>query len=526
MRGILVTVLALVAASVAQAPAEPRRFNDRARQCLALFVRITGFKKGKPKHDTEVDCCTCCHGLEAHTDPERNSTVAAKEGWKYRRNAEFPWILKEVRDKEENWRVTWVLEVKDQQAMDWGTTRVPKADVRFRWLLGTLRKWRESWIYGKMWVGGLGLGRLLSPLGAFASCEFPTTEERAEFIAVKLSKIFPDDALFPKILEQTRVDLKRRSNLRIDRQPFPWQSVPRSKPKTSSDRVAFFRSSKTTRAALASPTSRERLDNGPSLMEEEPQLRRTIPGMTSIELRQTTWDDVFPGNPCAKNRPFEVAMPENVDYQAFVYADNSKWLRQLPPDIRMVTVDAGPPEGTTVRCLVIGYQEGIVDSPWDRILLTAAYGAAFKWAREALMTQHIVPLSHAFKELRFSLVHGNVGPSKLMMQLSLNESLVAECNDKLDLGPYRNQGEHAVFRVTAWLEKEKLLPAEECCRMLRGWCDQVHVKLESLIPVDKRMACQRAWEGKIKEWSGAHPPLQLSWDEEKKFAAEIAKHSL
>ncbi|KAK6226764.1 hypothetical protein QIS74_00319 [Colletotrichum tabaci] len=108
------------------------RFNERARRYLAVLVRITGIKKEKPKHDTEVDtkvdCCTCCHGLQAHTAPEHKSTVAAKKGWEYRPNAEFPWRFKQVVEREENWRGTWVLEVKDLQAMDWGTTRVSKAD--------------------------------------------------------------------------------------------------------------------------------------------------------------------------------------------------------------------------------------------------------------------------------------------------------------------------------------------------------------------------------------------------------------
>ncbi|KAK2017189.1 hypothetical protein LZ32DRAFT_600801 [Colletotrichum eremochloae] len=115
------------------------QFNDRTGKYLAVLFRTIGFKKEKPKYDTKVDeveakvnikvdCCICCHDLEAHTAPEHSSTVAAKKGWEYRPNAEFPWRLEQVVEKEENWRGTWVLEVKDLQAMDWGTTRVPKAD--------------------------------------------------------------------------------------------------------------------------------------------------------------------------------------------------------------------------------------------------------------------------------------------------------------------------------------------------------------------------------------------------------------
>ncbi|KAH9228744.1 hypothetical protein K456DRAFT_1753397 [Colletotrichum gloeosporioides 23] len=81
---------------------------DRAKKCLAVLGRIIGIKKEKPEYDTEK--------------------LGAKKGWVYRPNYEFPWRLAQVVEEEENWRGTWVLDVKDLQAMEWGTTRVPKAD--------------------------------------------------------------------------------------------------------------------------------------------------------------------------------------------------------------------------------------------------------------------------------------------------------------------------------------------------------------------------------------------------------------
>ncbi|KAK4456827.1 hypothetical protein QBC42DRAFT_157953, partial [Cladorrhinum samala] len=48
--------------------------------------------------------------------------------------AEFPWRLEQVIQEDsqdpKNWRAMWILEVKDMQAMDWGTMRVPKGDGR------------------------------------------------------------------------------------------------------------------------------------------------------------------------------------------------------------------------------------------------------------------------------------------------------------------------------------------------------------------------------------------------------------
>ncbi|KAF6802540.1 hypothetical protein CMUS01_15320 [Colletotrichum musicola] len=77
---------------------------------------------------TEDDCCTCSKCLKARAAPEHKSAAAAKKGWQHLPNTEFPWKLEQLVDQEDNWRGTWVLEVKDMGAMDWGITRVPKAD--------------------------------------------------------------------------------------------------------------------------------------------------------------------------------------------------------------------------------------------------------------------------------------------------------------------------------------------------------------------------------------------------------------
>ncbi|KAK1996294.1 hypothetical protein LX36DRAFT_546925, partial [Colletotrichum falcatum] len=111
-----------------------RRFNDHLRQRFAKLFRIIGVTKVDAKVGEEVDaktnpesdCCTCRQSPKAAL--KHKSTVAAKKGWKYRQNTEFPWRLEQVVEEEENWRGTWVLEVKDLQAMEWVTNRVPKAD--------------------------------------------------------------------------------------------------------------------------------------------------------------------------------------------------------------------------------------------------------------------------------------------------------------------------------------------------------------------------------------------------------------
>ncbi|GJC86734.1 hypothetical protein ColLi_09572 [Colletotrichum liriopes] len=289
------------------------------------------------------------------------------------------------------------------------------------------------------------------------------------------------------------------------KEKFPWQSVPSSEPKDPSDRASWLPKFKETQSMLASLTSRERLENGLVLMKEEPPFKRTYPGMTSIELRQTIWDDVFPGKPCAKNRPFEFAVPTHVKFVDHVAADILKRNKQLPLAYEWLLSTPSVPRARA-------------------LLLAAVYKTAVQWAREAFMTRRSIPLSQALTNVKVSsFVNGDVELSDQMEQLSPDKSLVVECDAQLALGPYRNEKAHAEFRVSVWLEKEKMLPAEERCKMLRDWCDQTHVNLESLTPADQRMACRRAWEAKIQEWTEMKPPLYLSWTEEKKLAAEVAK---
>ena len=60
----------------------------------------------------------------------RLKTSSPPRGWQFDRTAEFPWYLQQVVQEESNWRGTWILEVKDMQAMDWGTVRVPNESGR------------------------------------------------------------------------------------------------------------------------------------------------------------------------------------------------------------------------------------------------------------------------------------------------------------------------------------------------------------------------------------------------------------
>ncbi|KAF4774374.1 hypothetical protein HER10_EVM0012216 [Colletotrichum scovillei] len=115
---------------------------DRVKQFLAVKIlgRITGPKKAKPEHDTDVDVKdntkveskadprTRYHDFATQTPPGPKPPRPNKKGWNFRREAEFPWRIEQLVDQEENWRGTWVLEVKDMRALEWNTEFVPKSD--------------------------------------------------------------------------------------------------------------------------------------------------------------------------------------------------------------------------------------------------------------------------------------------------------------------------------------------------------------------------------------------------------------
>ncbi|KAK0664510.1 hypothetical protein QBC41DRAFT_349920 [Cercophora samala] len=66
---------------------------------------------------------------ETETPPQPTKSSLQK-GWQFTRMADFPWSIEEIVQEESNWRGTWILEVKDMQAMDWQTVRVPKESGR------------------------------------------------------------------------------------------------------------------------------------------------------------------------------------------------------------------------------------------------------------------------------------------------------------------------------------------------------------------------------------------------------------
>ncbi|KAL7791727.1 hypothetical protein V8C43DRAFT_283793 [Trichoderma afarasin] len=68
---------------------------------------------------------TCSTGKKQERATEKRSGAGGRK-WKFDREAEFPWRHEQVVDGESNWRGTWVLEVKDLRAMNWGVEEVPK----------------------------------------------------------------------------------------------------------------------------------------------------------------------------------------------------------------------------------------------------------------------------------------------------------------------------------------------------------------------------------------------------------------
>ncbi|KAM6485013.1 hypothetical protein HDV62DRAFT_277418 [Trichoderma sp. SZMC 28011] len=71
-------------------------------------------------------------------DKERAARTAAelKKKWRYYKYHEFPWVLCQPVCEESNWKGSWVLQVKDMKAMNWGVDIIPchlKKGEKFVW---------------------------------------------------------------------------------------------------------------------------------------------------------------------------------------------------------------------------------------------------------------------------------------------------------------------------------------------------------------------------------------------------------
>jgi hypothetical protein len=98
------------------------RISNTIRRCLAAVGCVTGRRKKEGKHASKAKG----QDEPPHSSTATTATKASKREWKFQQGAEFPWRLEQVVEEEENWRGTWVLEVKDLQAMDWGTVQAGK----------------------------------------------------------------------------------------------------------------------------------------------------------------------------------------------------------------------------------------------------------------------------------------------------------------------------------------------------------------------------------------------------------------
>ncbi|OHE95506.1 hypothetical protein CORC01_09239 [Colletotrichum orchidophilum] len=370
--------------------------------------------------------------------------------------------------------------------------------------------------------------------------EFPNTRERAEYIK-RSRQIFKEDLLMGKIDEDGVseywynwvVDFAvwRKAMEKVEptkQESFPWRhSVPASKPRDPSDVAVWFPKFKADFAALATLSASERMERGLEAIPEQPSLQRTQPNIATIELRQDIWDEVFPDEPCTEGRPFEIGVPKYLDFEQHVCADDANQIKWLPSCVRIDIADRECPEGNVINAIVVSPQENTEDTAWSRLLLGVVYKTVVSWAREVFLTRKSTPLSEALADIDVSSFFKNatLSLSEEMQRLSLEKSLVDECNAQLALAPYKSDSEYVELRIAAWLEAEKSLVAEKRYEILVDWCDKTHVNFESLTQADQRVACFRAWEGKIKEWAQENPIRFVSWTEEQSFATMMLEET-
>lgn len=92
-------------------------------QQLSYAVRQLWSMMTENKRNEEVEQLETSKGNDL--PPPQPTKSPSKEGWQLNMTAEFPWYLEGTVHEESNWRGTWILEVKDIEAVDWDNVKVP-----------------------------------------------------------------------------------------------------------------------------------------------------------------------------------------------------------------------------------------------------------------------------------------------------------------------------------------------------------------------------------------------------------------
>lgn len=206
------------------------------------------------------------------------------------------------------------------------------------------------------------------------------------------------------------------------------------------------------------------------------------------EHRQQIWDQVFPDSEHT-GEPFELAVPDAVRFHAHVDADQVEMQKWLPDGIVIFGSHALSPEGFFIRTIAVDYDDCVLDDLENRIILAMSYDILLTWARTAVVTGRSRPLSEAFEK------------RTIAAQNDFTVDELQRCAEALAIKPWVSAAEHAVYRVSNWLEQQvHLTLPKDRYQLLRKWCKTTHVNLESLTPQKLREACSRAWMDKIQEW--------------------------
>ena len=94
------------------------------------IIWILNLRKRRWAKKKKISAKTIRRWVNPFTRRQRAKTPYPTRGWQYRADGEFSWRCEQTVREESNWRGTWVLEVKDLQAMELETVRVPKENSR------------------------------------------------------------------------------------------------------------------------------------------------------------------------------------------------------------------------------------------------------------------------------------------------------------------------------------------------------------------------------------------------------------
>ncbi|KZL80351.1 hypothetical protein CI238_08972 [Colletotrichum incanum] len=237
--------------------------------------------------------------------------------------------------------------------------------------------------------------------------------------------------------------------------------------------------------------------------------------LTPLKIRKEIWTALCPRIKCVGGFPFEVPVPPAARLQKHVFdemknkennrSDRRQDMGQLKekhlanyihPHVSIGVTKRKLPNGGIVHALVLGLVEHAYALRFSRLGLLQAYDMVVCWASKIDRDGISISLKGAFD-----------GCNKITEDIVAGENRIEEMTELEKqlrrLSPDSSQFDHAVERISEWMERHKaklISSPEDWDRRLRKWCEKKHNRLGDMGGDLLEQACQQVVEAKTREW--------------------------